>query len=59
MSTGAYRSPRLTQICTGDGVAAGVPRGTYTGHWRISTKARRSGGPPGVGAGPTRHTHMP
>ena len=44
LSTGVYRSPRLMQTCTGGGAVAGVPRGTCTGHWHISTKARVSGG---------------
>ena len=32
MSTGVYRSPRLTQIWTGGGAVVGAPRGTCTGH---------------------------
>ena len=42
-STGEYQSPRLMQTCTGGGTAAGEPRGTCTGHWHTSTKARLSG----------------
>ena len=44
MSTGVYRSPRLTQIRTGGGAVAGAPWGTCTGHWHINTRALVSGG---------------
>ena len=51
VSTGVYRSPRLTQIWTGGGAVAGVPRGTCTGHWHTSKRALVSGGTARGGGG--------